>query len=129
MKPILFFGIIVFLLVGFLGLGHFGINMNSDGVMPNCPVMKMAVICQMNPLEHILAWQSMFTFAPNQNNTLALLLLLLASTLGVIRTPARYAAFLLKISPLRRQYELARASFVPSLQEAFSSGILHPKIF
>lgn len=128
-KSILFFGIIAFLLVGFLGLGHFGININSDGVMSNCPAMGMISVCQMNPLEHILAWQGMFAFTPNQNNILAALLLLLAIALGILRTRQRHVVSLYKIFTPKRRYGQSHSLWRTSLQEAFSNGILHPKIF
>ncbi len=128
-RPLLLFGIITFLLVGFFGLGRSGMNTNSGGQMTNCPVMGATAICQMNPLEHIAAWQGMFIFTPNQNNILALLLLLLAATLWFLRMSAQYVASSLNISPLGRHYARASASFRTPLQELFSNGILHPKIF
>ncbi len=132
-NPLLLFGIIAFLFVGFLGLPHFGMNMNFGGIMPSCLAMGMVSVCQMNPLEHILAWQGIFTFTFNQKDILAAIFLLLAATLGVMRLLARYVVSLLKsllkVSSLRRQYARTRASFLSPLQEAFSNGILNPKIF
>ena len=104
-------------------------NMNSGGQMTNCPTMGTAAICQMNPLEHIAAWQNLFIFTPNQNNILTLLLLLLAATFWFLRMFVRYAISSLNIFPPGRHYARASASFRTPLQELFSNGILHPKIF
>lgn len=119
-------------LLGGLGASHFGLNMKMqmDGSMSsNCFMPGMtAALCQMNPLEHIASWQSMFTMLPSQNDIVSLLLLLLTSLLGLAwigRIPIRAPSP--RISTAQR---FRREPFPPNpLQELFSSGILNPKLF
>lgn len=132
-KTILLLAGLAFFSVGFLGLGHTNMTMGPHGEMSvgNCFMPGMTeVMCQMNPLEHIAAWQSMFTAVPSQNDVLLLLATLLALALG--------ALFLANLSTAPPKVIIPRLSFayykryIPifdPLQEAFSNGILHPKIF
>lgn len=129
-KPLLIIAFLVFFFVGLLGLSHFSM-INPYWQMTNCPLMGMPVLCQMNPLQHIAAWQSVFTALPNHNNVLATLLLLLTFAFGI------FAGYFYRNTDLvgtlqsgpRFIYQKKFLTFVSSLQEAFSSGILHPKIF
>ncbi len=131
-KLLLIFSIAAFLLISFLGVGHLGMNMDSLGQeMPGCSVMGMATVCQMNPLEHIAAWQSMFVSV---------------SPKGISGTLAFFLAFLLFAFSAKSFWSVGLASFFFNqkttsilrrvisiirnpLQEAFSNGILNPKIF
>lgn len=132
-KFVLLIGVLVFLLVGFLGFSHADMTMGPDGQMSSsgCFMPGMtASLCQMSPFEHIAAWQSMFTATPNQLDILALLLLLIAS-LAVGLLLIRRAIYP-PTAPNRQSqptYQQAGAAPFNLLQELFSSGILHPKIF
>jgi len=84
----------------------------------------------MDPLEHIAAWQDMFAALPGQLGLFGTLLLLIASFLV-----ARYVR-LIKVHiplfvhpPSQFLYSKTYIPIVSPLQEAFSNGILHPKIF
>jgi hypothetical protein len=132
-KVILLFAILTFFSVGFLGLGHTNMTMSPSEEMPSgkCFMPGMTeVMCQMNPFEHIAAWQSMFTAVPSQNDVLLLLVALLALALGALCITSRSTAPP-KVSTSQPlfSYHRRRIPIFDPLQEAFSNGILHPKIF
>ena len=123
--------VVLLLLGSSIGLPHFGMNMGEGGQMSGCPFMGMTAMCPMSPVEHIAAWQSMFTSIPAQKDALSILLSLLFAIagLGIVRmwhtlSPPK----IISLVPLRKSDQ----AYIPShtfLQEAFSSGILNPKLF
>ncbi len=130
-KILLLAGLISFLSLGSFGMSHFAMNGMGGAVASNCPLMPgMASVCNMNPLQHIAAWQSMFTTAsPQKTPILALLFLLMfagaRALIGKIKWALEPPLILSWI-----QIRLAN-TFVPryALQEAFSNGVIHPKVF
>ncbi|OGG59789.1 hypothetical protein A2765_04345 [Candidatus Kaiserbacteria bacterium RIFCSPHIGHO2_01_FULL_56_24] len=131
-RTLLISGLIAFLFLGFFGLSHVSMAMGEDGnmAMSNCLLMSgQAVVCNMNPLEHIAAWQSMFTSLPQQDNTAVMLLLLAALVIAFLWTrlhwPSIDDARISARSVVRREY----IPLATPLQELFSNGILNPKIF
>ena len=115
-------------LIGSLGFSHFGMEMEVGGEMLNCPFMPgQAAICTMNPLEHIAAWQNVFTALAPEN---ILIFLIFASLIFFFVGLRRGTNHILSAPVLwlaRRKVEIP---FVLSpLEEAFLRGILHPKIF
>ena len=131
-----FIGILLTILLAtsFLGVAKTDMAMVSDGQMAlgNCFMHGMTeALCQMNPLEHIAAWQSMFTAVPNQNNALMLLLALLALVLGALflRSHRSRGTSKVLVSQSSFTYYKRHVPIISSLQEAFSSGILHPKLY
>jgi hypothetical protein len=131
-KYSLILGVFTFLSVGFLGLSHADMTMGPNGQMSsNCPFMPgMASLCQMNPLEHIAAWQNMFTAVPSQNDVLLLLASLLALALGALCI-TRYGTAPPKVFASQSSFVYYKRyiPIVSPLREAFSNGILHPKLF
>ena len=131
-----FVGILIaaFLATSFLGIAKMDMAMGMDGQMSsgNCFMPGMTeVLCQMNPLEHIASWQSMFTAIPSQNDFVLLLLALLALALGAFFIRSYHSTAppeILVLQPAFAYYK-RRIPIVHPLQEAFSNGILHPKIF
>ena len=107
--------------------------MGQHGQMPppGCFMPGMtASLCQMGPLEHVAAWQDMFTAVPNQLDSLAFILLLItALAFGLLLT--RRALYPLIPPNFQSHLVHQRADTAPfnPLQELFSDGILHPKIF
>jgi hypothetical protein len=115
-----------FLLLSSFGVLHFSM-MQTDGQMSGCPFMGEGAICQMNPLEHLAAWQSAFTtILPGQS---VVFLLLLLSFLLLRFGRQSFARN--KDSPIHLFYirYRERLFFLNPLQEAFSNGILNPKVF
>ena len=128
MKRSFILSAVVLFLVGFLVFSHFGMEMGVGEQMTNCPFMPgQAAMCTMSPLEHIAAWQNVFTALAQEN---ILVFLVFASlifffigrlwgTSHIFSAPALYM--------LRRRVEVPIV--LSPLQEAFLRGTLHPKIF
>ncbi|RJQ35321.1 hypothetical protein C4568_01105 [Candidatus Parcubacteria bacterium] len=131
----LLLAVFAFFFLGFLGLSHTSMAMGQDGQMNsgNCFMPGMTeALCQMNPLEHIASWQSMFTAVPSQSDIILLLLALLALALGALFLAHRSSAPPRAVPVLQQKLSLyfkQRIPIVLPLQEAFSNGILNPKIF
>jgi hypothetical protein len=110
------------------GLSQISMDMNTvDGSM-NCPFSNHSMsICQMNPLEHIEKWQSMFTMLPVQNLISFLLALF---TLFVISKFTDWNKFLRsKSSQLYQNNKALYVQVFNPLKDAYSRGILNPKLF
>lgn len=120
----------VFLGVMFLSLFHVPAGMGmSGGVSTGCPFMSHEeVICSMSTLDHLTAWKSAFT-ATTQSLALLLVtaaaLALVPSVAPHLLSRSRFRDVVYTQYPKERTYTF---SYRP-LQELFSSGILHPKIF
>ena len=113
----------------FFSLFHMSIGMDMTGGMSDCPFMAHEeVICPMNLADHIEAWKSVFL------STVPTLALLLAVA-GVAVFVASVAPNLLRkiqyaSPPLCRWVQTRTYTFsYRPLQELFSNGILHPKLF
>lgn len=120
-----FLTVLLFLLMGVVGVWH---TVSMDAGMSGCPLMaRAATLCDMSPTEHIALWQRLFTAAPHRAFVLALSIAALG--LALPRLASTRACSLLH----RVQYQSYRRlvlAFVPldPLKQAFSQGILHPKI-
>lgn len=125
-----FFAFIAFLAVAFLGISPttMGMEMSSKGEMSRCPFSGVTAICKMNPLEHIMAWQKMFTTLPLKNISMLAILLLLAVFSVFFLRDLWNKNILQAISTHSQHF---RYNYVArhKLQEAFSNGILNPKVF
>lgn len=128
-KIIVTTALLALLLFGSAGMMHFGMGMQSDGKMAPCPFSGEGAICTMNPLEHIAAWQNAFTTIVQNERDLALLLvgLVLLLTVGFWRELFTKR----DLRSLQRWHSVLREEFniFDPLQEAFSNGILNPKVF
>lgn len=125
-------GIILSLFLGimFVSLFHMSGGMDMSHGMSDCPFMAdQEVICAMSLGEHINAWKSVFFSLIPSAFTLLL-------TLGVALLITSTAPHLLKKHILYKipihwshiQHKTYTYTVRP-LQELFSSGILHPKLF
>jgi len=125
-------GVVLAFFVGslFFSLYHLASGMTMDGSMSDCPYMSHeAVLCPMNLLDHIDAWKAAFiSIAP----TLFTLAGLLISAIVVVSVAPnllrKVRLWLLKVPIHRHPAQFARFIVRP-LQELFSNGILHPKLF
>jgi hypothetical protein len=123
--------ITLFLLLGvmFTSLFHMSMGMDMSGGMTDCPFMAHGeVICPMNLADHMGAWKSVFL-------SVVPALTLLLAVAGMTVFAASVAPNLLRRisypAPLLQRwlrYKIYTFSYRP-LQELFSSGILHPKLF
>lgn len=112
----------------FLSLFHMSMGMDMTGDMTDCPFASQTkVICPMDIADHLSAWKSMFL------STIPTVLFLLAGALLVtaittaphlwVRGMSLLVVYFIQ-SPIRTYSHCYRA-----LQELFSNGILHPKLF
>lgn len=114
------------LLAGSLGISHQGMSMDMDGNMTDCPFLPGVSICMMSPIEMVAASQSFLSGITLNTDSSLLLLLVSATTIAT--------AFFTFFSPprittrlrVRKQKHRLRSNF---LEEAFSNGILNPKLY
>lgn len=119
---------VVFLFVGAAGVWYAGAMMgHGDMGMVGCPLMGYeSAICDMDPLDHVSTWQSMFTALPAP--IITLVLLLLAAALFFVRFRYVLGPPLLSFAPVRISYD-SRAPIFDPLKRFIARGLLHPKIF
>lgn len=120
-----------FLLLNFSGLLHFETMMQSGDNMPHCPFAPGEALCTMDIFGHINAWRGVFVSLPKSVGSpdLLILAIILATVIGLWRNflfkffeySATQWKFYIKQHPQIRLFN--------SLQEAFSRGILNPKIY
>ena len=120
---------IAFCAFGLLGLTHVAMATGPNGEMLNCPFMGSGALCQMNPFQHIAEWQRLFTALPlNEAATILIIASLTFFIVNGLNYSGRADMFLLFAT--NRQFHRVRfLPFTKPLQEAFSSGILHSKVF
>lgn len=123
-------GILALLLMGIFGF-YFTMPMDSGGHMTGCPFMGATAVCNMTPLEHMAAWQSMFTSTPAQAANVLTLLLLAATLVASFfsRLFPRIDADLLGNKQRLYQKRSFAFAYATPLQEAFSQGILNSKAY
>lgn len=113
----------------FFGLSQFGMATDVNGNVVKCPFAGHSMsICIMNPTEHIEEWQSMFTTLPVKDTLAMLSLLLTLFALLKLRQVFSVPKIPQADSYINLFY-IHRPPIFNSLQEAFSRGILNPKIF
>ena|SRR5579859_1412601 len=126
-KALISISIIALALVGSIGIGYFGMMMGGMDNMVGCPLMGHdSAVCNMNPLDHLSMWQSMFAAIPVQN--ILTLLLSLLSLFLFFRF--RYYSWLLHPTPPRVyiSFDSADATYDP-LQRFIARGLMQPKVF
>lgn len=124
-------GIILTFLLGamFVSLFHMSTGMDMTGGMRDCPFMSHEeVLCPMSLVDHLGAWKSAFL-------TTASTILYLFAAAGMVAIAVSIAPNFLtaRYKPIPARYRWLRErvytySYRP-LQELFSNGILHPKVF
>ena len=123
-------GVAVFFVVSVFGLPLSGMSLGMDGEIIGCPFMDMdgVSICHMSLFEHISTWQGTFASVVVQHGVGSLLLLLaavLSFALVSLLGPLKKTVCL----PLNQRHLRRRVAHRLFFQEAFSSGILNPKLF
>ena len=128
----LILGLVAFLSVGLFGSSHsFSMEMKDNGTTSSCLFTGMDEICTMTFIEHLSAWQSMFNSIPVRSAIISLLALAFALLLfaGFLK---RYFIWVLERMTATQKLYLVQhpnLSLFKLLQEAFSQGILNPKIY
>lgn len=125
-KKVVLLCLLAFFTLSFCGVAHFGMTMNPDGTMSDCPFMGLTSVCKMSPMEHIVAWQNMFVSLPLNNIAILFSFLMLAS-IAIFYSKSRS----INGSPPLSYMFLKEKRFVAPnfLQDAFSRGILNSKYF
>lgn len=130
-KSLFFVLLSIFLGTMFLGLFQMspGMNMSMEGGMPDCPFMSHEeVVCPMNFIDHISAWKDVF-LAVSPTLTLLMGMVVMVGLIISI-APNLLVRKQFKLLILQRQILESTYSFVQRpLQELFSNGVLHPKLF
>ncbi len=129
-KNIFSFIATIFILVAVFGISQVG--MDIGGTMTRCPFSGHSMsICSMNPLEHLEEWQSMFTTLPSKD-ILSIILSILLTLLALLGLKYFNKLSLENFSRLElgiNRFYSRNISVSDYLQEAFSQGILNPKLF
>lgn len=126
-------GLTAFIAVSFFGISlTMGMEKMADGSMGGCLFTSMEKICYMTFSEHLSRWQSMFTATVTKNTFVQVLLLLLAVVFVAVAIFKRN--FLLLFSDYITRWRLymrdnPEFSLFDNLREAFSQGMLNPKIY
>lgn len=113
----------------FVSFFHMSMGMNMTDGMSDCPFMAHEkVICSMSITDHIGAWKSAFLAV---TPTLVLLLSAAGAVAFVASVAPHLFALKRRLIPILHKQLRERTytfSYRP-LQDLFSSGILHPKVF
>lgn len=120
--------VVGYLFAGFIGVSHIGMGQEMNGQTIGCPFMPGVVICNMTPMQHIAAAQTMFSaFVQLDLSTfiLSLLALLIAAAISRLRFPLRPRLVPAPVFVTVQTYASPRFA----LQEAYARGILNPKLF
>ncbi len=128
-KKLLFIALIAFVILSMPASASLAMPVGTDGHMSGCTFMNGGSICTMAPLEHIAAWQSMFTAAHLKEASLFLNLILITLFSVFLFLRRLDTSQLQNKSLYTQRFRYPRYSIRNELQEAFSSGILHPKVF
>lgn len=121
--------LVIFISVLFASLFHMSTGMGMEGKMGDCPFMEIGeVICPMDFAGHIEAWKAAFASVVPTIFTL----ILIAGTAIAFTLPIPFL-FKNKRKPIPIRLHTLRTrtysyTYRP-LQELFSNGILHPKVF
>lgn len=125
---IIIFSVITFTLYVILfGFSQFGMGANGQAV--KCPFSGHSMsICNLNITEHIQEWQAMFTTLPSKDAIAILFALFLFVALQKL-TPWKTFSFP-EIKNVHTYFLLKdRFHIFDPLKDAFSRGILNPKLF
>lgn len=121
--------------VSFVWFGTFGLlshmnQMKQDTQMGGC-LFDQAEVCGMGISEHISSWQGAFTTLPQNISLINLLVLAMLSIFMVAFWRNPLFEFYDRIASRSKLYikRYSQIQFFNSLREAFSQGILNPKIY
>lgn len=103
-------------------------TMDEMGQMTGCGLEHTATLCPVNVAQHLQFWQQVFVTTSPTAILLALMVAVVAFSLNQLIDPLHGAITKLKYSRWQLLYEptLLLGDY---LRQAFSQGILHPKIY
>lgn len=121
----------IFLGLMFISLFHMPtpMNMGHGHGMSDCPSQSQGALCSMHLTAHVDAWKTVFA-----NIVVASFMIVLGfvATILIISTPPHLPGRMILHLILAHRYQRSRMTtthIVRPLQELFSRGILHPKVF
>ncbi len=109
-----------------------GMEKQNDGTMSGCVFNGKVEMCAMTFSEHLARWQAMFTTIAPQKALILALLVLLAVVFVAVGVFKRNIFLLSNYYATRWRLYIKQNPYLPlfnPLKEAFSQGILNPKIF
>lgn len=125
-KPLTIILSLTILCVLLFSMFHFKIVQHIKGQLSNCPfAIAHSSICGIYPVEHLQEWQNMLTSLPVKDITPILATLLLVGTLTWIS----YFSLIEIIYLYTSHFSRYNFHIYDPLKEAFSDGILNPKLF
>lgn len=129
-----FFGIVAVIAVfsvSILSTIHFGMDTSSAKAMDDCPFAKTQGLCAMdNPIDHASMWRGLLAVFPASVIVLAFFATVIALASFLFFSPYILFESLYRIVRVRLRYlSYFFSHFSRSLAEAFSNGILNPKLF
>lgn len=123
----------IFGFISIFGVWHiYGMGMQDDGTMGGCLFTGMEEICAMSLGEHISQWQNMFAVSAPQGVFIFVLLVLLAVIFVAVAVRKRNLFLLFRYYATHWRLYIgynSNLSLYNPLREAFSQGILNPKIY
>ncbi|MDP3725594.1 MAG: hypothetical protein Q8R36_00175 [bacterium] len=130
-KPLLIIALFVFVVLSnFVLVGHVaGMQTSDNGGMEGCIFTGETILCKMGIIEHISLWKGMFTAIPQNVSTILALTFLLAAVFVVINYSLHNTR--IKQNLVQRLYLFHNPDIKSfnSTRQAFSRGIIHPKIY
>jgi len=124
-------GLVAFITVSFFSISM-GMEMRGDGTMSGCLFDRKAEICSMNLVEHLSRWRGMFTaICAKANLLIQFLLLAFAFVIFAFALGPHLPLLFNHHSSRWRLYikQNPQLLLFDYLREAFSQGILNPKIY
>lgn len=122
--------VVLTLCMFFFGFFHFVMNQHIKDQTMSCPFMQgHTSVCDVSPLEHVKAWQSAFTTIPTKDPISSLFAIFALFALFGVSLFRKYFLCYQRTVEIILSFRRRNFFIYHYLQEAFSRGILHPKIF
>lgn len=122
--------IIAILSVSVLSTIHFGMDTSSAEAMSDCPFAATQGLCAMdNTLEHTSMWQGLLAVFPASMAIPALFVAVITLFFVLFRLPILFELLYERIRIRLRYLGYALSYPTRLFAEAFSNGILNPKLF
>lgn len=129
-KATILFMAVAVLWLGTLGLFYHMSEMKMTGSISECLFDSPVGVCLMNFSEHLIAWQNIFSGLPQNTGLSSLIVLTILLSASLFLLINRFS--LLENAFFRWKFLSKRHNqryIFNSIKEAFSQGILNPKLF
>jgi len=131
LKKIIIVTYIMTIFMLFFGMSNFKLAEHVNDTIVTCPYLEgHTAVCDMSPMEHMQAFQSIFTILPAKDAVSLFSILLLLLALAVLKSLRKFSIYNnLQIKTFLNYLHLKHTLIFNPLKEAFSRGILNPKTF